>query len=226
MEKIVLQKRELVGKKIKSLRKEDLVPSVIYNSKGESTNVSIDKRTAIQLYKIATSTTVLDVEIGKEKYKAIVKDFDIDPRTDNILHVAFFEINPKDSMIFTIPFTLEGVSPAVKNNLGILVQVLDSLTVRCTLENLVSNITLNVGNLEVPGQTISVNDIELPKNVELLHKKDATATIVTITQLQKIEVIEEEEEDEEVDDGTEVEEGEEGEEEASTEEGGEEEVKE
>lgn len=230
MEKIILQKRELVGKKIKSLRREDLVPSVIYNSKGESTNVSIDKSTAIQLYKVATSTTVLDVEIGGKDYKAIVKDFDINPRTDDILHVAFFEINPKDSMIFTIPFTLEGVSPAVKNNLGILVQVLDSLTVRCTLDNLVPNISLDVSNLEVPGQTIGVNDIELPKNVELVHEADGTATIVTITQLQKIEVIEEEEEDEdEEDEGTEVvegEEGEEGEESESTEEGSKEEAKE
>lgn len=228
MEKIILQKRTLIGKKIKDLRKEGLVPSVIYNAKGESTNVSIDSRTAIQLYKIATSTTILDVEMGSKKYKAIVKDFDINPRTDDILHVAFFEINPKVPMIFTIPFTLEGIAPAVKNNLGILVQVLDSLTVRCTLDNLVPEITLDVSNLEVPGQTISVNDIELPKNVELLHEGDATSTIITITQLQKIEVIEEEETEdgEEVDEGTEVEEGEEGAEEASSEEGKEKDTKE
>ena len=80
MEKVKLNKREIVGKGLRKLREEDLVPAVIYNSKGESVNVSIDKGTAVQLYKTATPTTVLDVEIGKKSRKAVVKDFDINPR--------------------------------------------------------------------------------------------------------------------------------------------------
>ena len=210
MEKLILQKRELVGKKIKSLRNEDLVPAVIYNSKRESTNLAINKGIAIQLYKTATSTTILDIEIDGKDYKAIVKDFDIDPRTDDILHVAFFEIDPKVPMNFSIPFTLTGISPAVKNNLGILVQVLDSLNVRCTLEQLVPEIVVDVTGLEHPGQTIAVNDIELPKDIEIIHESDTEATIVTITQLQKIEeVVVEETEAVEGEEG-EVVEGEEG----------------
>jgi large subunit ribosomal protein L25 len=212
MEKLTLQKRELVGKKIKQLRSEGLVPAVIYNSKGESTNLSVELGIANKLYKEATSTTVLDLDIDGKEYKALVKEFDIDPRTENILHVSLFEIDPKAEMIFTIPFTVVGRSPAVKNNLGILVQVLDSLNVKCTLENLVSDIKIDVTGLEHPGQTIGVNDIELPENLTLIHENDATATIVTITQLQKIEVIEEEEtEDEEGEEGAEGEEGVEGE---------------
>jgi hypothetical protein len=124
-------------------------------------------------------------------------------------------------MDFTVPFTLQGVSPAVKNNIGILVQVTDSVTVRCKVENLIPEIEIDVTILEHPGQTISMSDIELPEGLELVHEEDSGMPIATITQLQKIEVIEEEPEDEEGEEGEEGEEieGEEGEE---TEEGTEE----
>jgi large subunit ribosomal protein L25 len=213
MEKIILEKRELVGKQLKQLREENLIPAVIYNSKNESINVTVEKGTAVQLYKTATPTTILDIEIDGKSKKAIVKDYDINPRTDEILHVSFFEIDPKVKMDFAIPFTLQGVSPAVKNNIGILVQITDSLDVRCKLENLIPEIEIDVTVLDHPGQTITMEDVKLPDGVELIHEEDATMPIATITQLQKIEVIEEEpEEDEEELEEGEVAEGEEGEE--------------
>ena len=219
MEKIKLQKRELTGKKIKQMREKDLIPAVIYNSKGDSTNLSLEKGIAIQLYRVATPTTILDVEIEGKDSKAIIKDFDINPKTTELLHVSFFEIDPKVVMDFTLPFTLKGVSPAVKNNLGILIQVSDSVKVRGKLEDLIAEIVIDVSHLDHPGQTISMEDIELPKGLELVHEGDEAMPIATITQLQKVEVVEEEEtEDEE---GEEAEEGEEteGEQEGDTTEG-------
>lgn len=205
MEKIKLEKREIIGKKIKQLREKNLIPAVIYNSKGESINVSIEKGTAVHLYKIATPTTVLELEIDKKTRKAIVKDFDINPRTDQLLHVSFFEIDPKVKMNFTLPFTFKGVSPAVKNNIGILVQISDSISVRGKLEDLIPEIEIDVTGLDHPGQTISMEDVTLPDGLELIHKEDEDLPIATIAQLQKIEVVEEVEPEEEED-------GEEGEE--------------
>jgi large subunit ribosomal protein L25 len=192
MEKIKLQKRELTGKKIKQMREKDLIPAVIYNSKGDSTNLSLEKGIAIQLYRVATPTTILDVEIEGKDSKAIIKDFDINPKTTELLHVSFFEIDPKVVMDFTLPFTLKGVSPAVKNNLGILIQVSDSVKVRGKLEDLIAEIVIDVSHLDHPGQTISMEDIELPKGLELVHEEDEAMPIATITQLQKVEVVEEE----------------------------------
>jgi large subunit ribosomal protein L25 len=219
MEKIKLDKRDIIGKRIKQLRDEDIIPAVIYNSKGESANVSIDKGTAVHLYKTATPTTILDIDLdGKEK-KAIVKGFDINPRTAQLLHVSFFEVDPKARMDFTVPFTLKGISPAVKNNIGILVQVADTVRVRSKVDDLVSEIEIDVTGLEHPGQTISMEDIELPEGLELIHEDDYNMPIATITQLQKIEIIEEEPEEEEDEEGVEGEEGEEVEGEKEGEEG-------
>jgi len=160
---------------------------------------------------------VLDIEADGKTKKAIVKDVDINPRTEDVLHISFFEINPKAEMVFTLPFKLTGVSPAVKNNIGILVQVSDSLKVRCKLENLIPEIEIDVNGLEHPGQTISMKDIELPKGLELVHEEEKDIPIATITQLQKVEVIEEEPEIEEGEEGEEEIEGEETEEQEGSE---------
>lgn len=212
MEKIKLEERKITGKKSRQIRKQGNIPAVIYNSKGESKNVSVEQGLAVQLYREATPTTILDLEINGENIKGIVKEFDVNPRDNQILHIAFFEIDPKSEMDFTLPFTLEGISPAVKNNLGILVQVSNSVQVRCKVEKLIPEIVIDVTTLEHPGQTISMEDITLPEGLELVHEEDSSLPIATITQLQKVEVIEEEVSDEEGEEGeAEGEEGTEGE---------------
>lgn len=201
MEKLLLQKRAVLGKKSKNLIKKGFLPGVIYNSKGDSTNIKLENSDASWLYRNATSTTILDAELDGKKYKTLVKEFNVHPLTGDLIHISLFEIDEKSPMIFTIPFTITGISPAVKNNLGILVKTLDSIDVRCALADLVADITVDVSKLDHPGQTISVDEIKLPKGMALINKDIENAAIITITELQKVERVEE---------TTEVAEGEEG----------------
>jgi len=214
MEKIIFEKRDVHGKKNKQLISSGKIPSVVYNSKGESTNIQITASQASKIMREATSTTILDAELGKKNMKVIVKEIDVNPFTDQVRHVAFFEIDENKEMVFTIPFQITGIAPAVKNNLGVLVEVLNSIDVRCKLSDLVPYIEVDVSTLEHPGQSISVDEIGIPKGMELLNEELATATIVTITEMQEEEIIEPE-----VEEGVE---GEEGEATEGTEEGAEE----
>ncbi|HBB64711.1 MAG: 50S ribosomal protein L25, large subunit ribosomal protein L25 [candidate division WS6 bacterium GW2011_GWC1_33_20] len=189
MEKLNLQKREITGKKVKHLKKDGLVPAVVYNSKGDSTNVSVTKSDADWLYRNATSTTILDTVIGKEEYKTLVKEFGINSKTGIITHVSLFQIDENAPMVFTIPFTLVGISPAVKNNLGVLVNVLDSIDVKCQLSKLQADIEIDISGLEHTGQTINVSDIKLPEGMTLINEDLRNAAIVTITEAQKVEEV-------------------------------------
>lgn len=214
MEKIDFEKREVLGKKNKKLLSEGYIPAVLYNAKGNSRNIQIPYPVADRIVKVVTSATVLDADYDGKDIKVIVKEIDVNPLTDKIRHIAFFEIDKDEEMTFTIPFKSIGVAPAVKNNLGILVEVHSSLDVRCKLENLVPFIEVDISNLEHPGQSISLDEIEIPNGISLENEDMAEATIVTITELQEEIIIEEPEvdEDEELEEGEEVE-GEEGEEE-------------
>lgn len=187
MEVIEFQNREKLGKKAKQLLNEGLVPAVVYNAKTESFNVSLGSKIAESLLKTATSTTIIDSIIDGKPMKLVLKDVERNPLTGIVRHLSFFQIDEEKPMLFSIPFNIIGVSPAVKNNLGILVKALPALEVRCKLADLIPQIDIDVTNLEHPGQSISVDDIKLPAGMTLPNDEQAHSAIVTITQLQKAE---------------------------------------
>ena len=88
-------------------------------------------------------------------------------------------------MVFSIPFEIIGISPAVKNNLGVLVEVMDSIEVRCKVNDLIPSIKVDISGLEHPGQSISIDELEIPKNISLINEELKNATVVTITEMQE-----------------------------------------
>ena len=175
------------GKGNKKLLRDGFTPAVIYNAKGESINIQVPTDIALKIVKDATSTTIIEIEIDGKNRKALVKDLDVNSFTNQIRHISFFEIDENEDMIFSIPFVFEGISPAVKNNLGILVKVLSAVEVKGKLADLVDNITIDISTLEHPGQTIGLDDIELPKGMHLVNADLAKSAIATITIAQKQE---------------------------------------
>jgi large subunit ribosomal protein L25 len=190
MKKIEAKTRKLIGKKSKILLKNGIIPGVMYNNKTESTSIELVNGDAIKSLRGVTSTTMFDLSIDGKSHNVIVRDIAIDPKTDDFTHVVFFELDEKSTFDFDIPFVLEGISPAVKNNLGSLVQPNTSLLVRCLIKNLPESIVIDISGMEHPGQSIKVSDIKLPEGVAPVHKEDLNNPVVTITQLQKEEVIE------------------------------------
>jgi large subunit ribosomal protein L25 len=187
MKKLKLEKRDITGKKVKSLREKGLTPAVVYNSKGESSNVALSNTDSSWLYRNATSTTILDSEVDGREFKCLVKEFGVNSMTGEINHVSIFEIDDTAPMVFTIPFNIVGISPAVKNNIGILVQALDDIEVKCQLSKLQPSIDIDISTLTHPGQTITVEDIKLPEGMALINEDMQTAAIITIADAQKIE---------------------------------------
>ena len=200
MENIVLEKRELTGKKSKRLLREGIIPCVIYNSKSESTNCQIGKGDAERLVQKVTSATILDVELSGKKMKAFVKDAETDPRKDSIRHISFFEIDEKAELTFDMPLVLVGVSPAVKNNIGVLIQPTYSVTVRAKAKDVIPQIEIDISSLENIGDSITLEEIEIPSGIELFNPEDINNTVATITDLQK-QVEEEVDETEEEEEG-------------------------
>ena len=188
MENILFEKRDTKSSKSKNLLKEGKTPAVVYNSKTESESISIDSSTAKKLLKEATSTSIFNAQLDGKEMKVIVKEVDQNPLTEEIRHIAFFEIDETKDMVFTIPFNIIGVSPAVKNNLGVLVEVMPSINVKCKLKDLIPYFEIDVSSLDHPGQSISVDDLQIPEGITFVNDDVRNATIVTITELQQEDV--------------------------------------
>lgn len=185
MEKIKFLERDVNGKKNKILNKEGFIPAVVYNAQTESKNIMLDSSIAKKIIRNATSTTILDAELDDKVFKVIVKEVDINPVTDELRHIAFFEIDESKEMVFSIPFEIIGISPAVKNNLGVMVNVMDALEVRCKVNDLIPSIKVDISGLEHPGQSISVEDLDIPKTISFINEDVKHSTVVTITEVQE-----------------------------------------
>lgn len=186
-----LMKRSLLGRKSKNLQKENFTSGVVYNSKTESTPVQVESNTLLKHLKNVSLTTIFDLDIEGKAIKALIKEIQKNPITDKITHISFFEIDPQKEMRFEVPISITGISLAVKNNLGTLIVVKDSLELKCTLDKLPENIVVDISKLDNIGDTIQIKDINLPEGVKLVRKEDLALTLITISELEKEIVIEE-----------------------------------
>lgn len=185
MTKIKLDKRELKGKKTKALRRQGIIPAVIYDKDGNSTMVQGTLGDFVRTLKGATTTTIIEAELDGKAHKTFIKEIESDPITDSLIHISLFEVNDQDVISYELPITLVGVSIAVKNNLGVLVQPTSTLYVRSTLKDMVPEIQIDISTLEHPGQSINLSEVVLPAGIEFVQKDVEDKAIATITDLQK-----------------------------------------
>ena len=98
--------------------------------------------------------------------KAIIKDIDFHPVTDEIMHMDFLELVDGHPVLADIPVSFKGVSPGVKSG-GKLIRTLRKVTVKTTPENLVDTLFVSIDELEL-GSAVRVKDIELPEGVQVM----------------------------------------------------------
>jgi large subunit ribosomal protein L25 len=153
----------------------------------------------------------LNIEDGKstQSHRAMIKEIQVDPVRQNILHVDLYAISMDKKISVEVPVTLTGTAVGVSEEGGILQQVSRTLEVSCLPDQIPDTFELEVTDLTI-GDSLHVSDLKIPEGIEVMAEDELTiASVVPPTKVEEIEpeVLEEEE----------VEEGEEVEEEAEAE---------
>ena len=186
------------------IRLKDQVPAVLYHSGLDALSLSIDKK---ELYKaLNTGQVIFEVTVKDENQFVLVKDVQYHPVNDNIMHIDFQKVKEDEKISLEVPLRIEGEAEGV-NAGGILVQIVSTITVQCKPTTIPEALIIDVNNLEL-NSSLSVKDIELAADVEIMTDKDLA--VVSVQEPKEEEVIEEVLEDEELLEGEEGEEGEEG----------------
>lgn len=200
MEKVVLpaEPRKIVGKKVKNLRKEGIVPANIFGKDLKSKSLQVGDKDLRRVFKEAGETGVIKVKVGKETYPVLIHKIQLEPKTDSILHVDFHKVNLKEKTTTKVPVVLDGEAPAEKTGVGLILQTLDELEVESLPTDIPHEIKVGVSKLEEVGQSIHVKDLKVDRDkVEV--KNDPEDTVVTVqTAEMKEEPVEEEKAPEEV----------------------------
>jgi len=164
--KLVLDKRELHGKKVATLRKQGLVPAVVYGPGIEPISLQIEDGLMVKTYQRAGTYTPINLEVGSKKMIVMIKDVDRDPVRGTIRHVSFHAVNAKNLVNAEIPIHLigEGESEAERNGL-IVLQNLEKIEVRALPMDLPDAIEISIVDLKEAGEKLTLGDAKLPEGV-------------------------------------------------------------
>jgi large subunit ribosomal protein L25 len=187
---ITAEKRTIVGRAVKNLRKEGLVPANIFAKGIESEAITVNLKEFKKVFKVAGETGLIDIVVNDKTYPVLVTEFQIHPITGETIHIDFHKVNLKEKVQATVPVHVIGESPAVKSGIGNLMQQIDEIEVEALPTELPDHFDVDITSLVEVDQAIFVKDIAGDsKQVEILT--DADLIVVKIEAPQKEVVIEE-----------------------------------
>jgi large subunit ribosomal protein L25 len=180
-----------------------LIPAVFYGPEADPVLLSLKSVDLEKLIKTGAGENVLiDLAIETDKstlsHTAMLKEIQLDPVKQTILHVDLYEISMDKKIQVEVPITLTGTALGVSEEGGILQQVSRTLEISCLPNNIPDAFELDVTDLKI-GDSLHVSDLKIPQDIEVLVEEELTvATVVPPTKVEEIEpeVPEEEEEEE------------------------------
>lgn len=174
----------------RAVRREGLVPGVVYGDKQEAQMVSLNYRELephIQTGRFLS--TLVDLEVEGKTIRAIPRDVQFEPIRDFIVHVDFLRLGKASRIAVDIPVHFKGqeASPGIKAG-GSLNIVSHTLSLYCSADFIPDDITVDVSGMQIY-QSIHLSDIKLPEGVTAVSRDDVT--LCTIAAQAKEEVVEE-----------------------------------
>jgi large subunit ribosomal protein L25 len=185
MTKITLkaEKRELFGRKVKTLRKQGLTPANVFGKNIKSEALTINTKEFESVYKEAGETQIIDLA-GKP---VLVSNMSVDPVSGEYMHIDFRQVDLKEKINASVPVETEGESPAEKQSLGTVVQQIDELEVEALPADLPEKIIVDISVLAEVDQAIYVKDLKVDSKVTVLT--DAESIVVKVEPPQKEEEV-------------------------------------
>jgi large subunit ribosomal protein L25 len=178
--------RKDLGKKVKTVRKNGLVPAVLYGPKIKNQTLEIDLKEFEKVFKEVGENTLFSLEVDKkEKYLVLIHDLVRDAVSDLPLHVDFYQPSLEEKIEAEIPVILQGESLAVKDLGGTLVKNISHIRVKALPQNLPKEIVIDITSLQTFENHITVKDLQVAQGVEILRGENEI--VVSVAPPEKVE---------------------------------------
>ncbi len=165
--------REVLGKKVKALRRQGFTPANIFGHHVESKAVQIPTEELAHALKKLKRNEIVYLRLdGEEARPAFVKHLQHNPVNDLVLHVDFLQISLKEKVRLEVPLHFTGLAPAIDRHGGVLVTALDHISVEALPTEVPSFIEVDVSGLEEIDQSLHVSDLQVPDGVTVLSDSD------------------------------------------------------
>ena len=165
------------------LRITGRTPGIVYGGTGDALLIEIDHNALFHaIKKEAFHASILEMELGGKDHKVLLRDLQMHPFKQQILHIDFQRVEAKTKMTVKVPLHYSGEeeSPAVKTENCLANHVLTELTVSCFPADIPESIAIDLSGLK-KGTSLHVKDITLPKGVKFVAKGQVNPVLVSVT---------------------------------------------
>jgi len=188
-----LTPREVLGKKVKQLRRDGIIPVHLYGRGVEPRSLQCERRQLIRVLSIAGSNTPIVVTIQGEEgdQLAFAREIQWDPRRDDLIHVDFLVAEATRLVSARVPVVISGESEGARASGGRVVQQLREVDVEALPLEMPSELQVDAILLAEPDSVIRVSDLKVPSNVTILNDSEEVVARVDIPRVVVEEEVEE-----------------------------------
>ena len=177
------EKRERAGKGVaRALRREGLVPAVIYGDNKEPEGVSLSRKDFTKLYNTGRlMSTLLDIEVDGKKTRVLTRDLQLHPVRDDIMHADFLRLGKgtKIAVEVQVVFLNEDTCPGLKTG-GVLNVVRYTVELNCPADSIPDSIEVDLATVNM-GDSVHISDITLPDGVvPVISDRDFTIATIAV----------------------------------------------
>ena len=179
----VFVRQEKGTDKIRKVRREDFIPAVVYGEKAGTLPIKTERKSYEHIMRQHQGESVIFhrnlMDDGKKlsDYPAVVKEVQIHPVTDRILHIDFHQISLEKEIEIKVTIVTKGEAIGIKRDAGTLEHSMWELDVICLPTQIPHHIEVDISNLGIH-QAIHVKDLILPKGVRTKHDPDSVVVSV------------------------------------------------
>jgi large subunit ribosomal protein L25 len=171
--------RAVLGKKVKALRREGLIPAELYGHGFENVHLTLPAKEFNKVLKEGGSTSVVTLLLGKEKKSAMIHEVARDSVTSEVIHVDLHQVRMDELVKAHVPLEFVGEAPAIKAQRAVINKSMSEIEVEAFPQDLPHSIVIDLSVLDELDKTIYVKDLKRPRGVTFLI--DAETAIATAT---------------------------------------------
>lgn len=171
--------REQFGRAVKALREKGVIPAELYGRGIKNEHLAVSQKDFVKVFKKAGESTMIDLVVGGKKHPVMIHDVSVDPVTDEIVSIDFYQVRLDEKIQIKVPVVYIGEAPAVKEKQGVLVKAMNEIKVEALPTEIPQKIEIDLAQLTDIGVDLHISDLRLPSGVRVLE--DPTFVIATVT---------------------------------------------
>jgi len=168
---------------INEIRKQGLIPAVVYGHKVDTVSLVIPEKEFDKLYKKIGSNIMIELEwesgAKKEKRPVLIHEVQHDYLKGKNMHIDFYQVRLDEKIKTQIPLVFVNEAPAVKNLSGILVKALQEIEVEALPQELPQALEVDLSKLENFESNIKIKDLDIPTSAKVFISPETVIASVT-----------------------------------------------